>query len=641
MISPGPDQSHRPWTPPAIEDLQRLLPQYEFVTLLGRGGMGAVYKAVQLSLHRAVAIKVLPISPLEDAELNFAARFRQEAMTMARLSHPGIVNVFETGEANGLLYIVMEFIDGTDVARMIQTEGKLPPDLVAKLLVQVCDALHYAHEHGVVHRDIKPANLLVTREGQVKIADFGLAKHQDAALLGLTKTNVAIGTPDFLAPEAWVPNTALDARADLYSLGVTLYQMLTGEVPRGLWKMPSVKVGVDARFDTIIDKAMQPEREARYQASAELRHDLERICRVAANPRAAAGVARQTRQEPSPKRRRARAALFIVVAALIVMLVLLLPSITRPKAGKGQRALPAVSPATVREAARWLVKERADFKIQSGGKESDVKSEEDIPEGDFQIVYLWFDRWLRGPPQAPPPAADFEVLRSVKTLRFAFLRLPGLPESAYSFLAVNTDLDTVFLEGADATDNILATLALLPHLKKLSISNSPRLIGRALAGAAWLNRIEHVDLLNSGLDDERLEILTNCTRLVHLAVEGTAISQEGLGHLASLRRLTELRAGGCRNLTEQDLIDVLPHFHRLKRLELEHSTCGDEAVAAIAATLTNLTELRLDYTMLTDAGLANLAKLPELKTLWLAGTRITAQGLNAFEQTRPGCKIER
>src|ERR1043166_6795340 len=132
--------------------------------------------------------------------------------------------------------------------------------------------------------------------------------------------------------------------------------------------MPSVKVGVDARFDTIIDKAMQPERKARYQASAELRHDLERICRMAANPRAAAGVTHQTRQEPSPKRRRALAALFIVVAALIVMLVLLLPSSTRPKAGKGQRALPAVPPATVSEAARWLVKERADFKIHSGGK---------------------------------------------------------------------------------------------------------------------------------------------------------------------------------------------------------------------------------------------------------------------------------
>ena len=244
------------WQPPSLAEMQALLPPFQFLALIGRGGMGAVFKAMQLSLNRPVAIKVLPASLLENEDANFAARFRQESLTMAKLTHPGIVGVFESGEAGGLLYIVMEFVDGTDVARMIQSEGKLTPELATKLLTQVCDALHYAHERGVVHRDIKPANLLLTRDGQVKIADFGLAKHHDDALLGLTKTNVAIGTPDFLAPEAWLPNTPLDRRADLYALGVTLYQMLTGEVPRGLWKMPSVKAGVDPRFDAIIDRAM-------------------------------------------------------------------------------------------------------------------------------------------------------------------------------------------------------------------------------------------------------------------------------------------------------------------------------------------------------------------------------------------------
>jgi serine/threonine protein kinase len=260
MNTPERQPSFSGWQPPSLAEMQALLPQYEFITLIGRGGMGAVYKATQISLNRPVAIQVLPGDLMNDAEANFAARFRQEALTMAKLSHPGIVIVYECGGAGGLLYIVMEFVDGTDVARMIQSQGKLAPELAATLLAQVCDALHYAHKNGVVHRDIKPANLLITREGQVKIADFGLAKHNDEALMGLTKSNVAIGTPDFLAPEAWTPGTPLDARADLYSLGVTLYQMLTGEVPRGLWKMPSVKVGTDPRLDAIIDKAMQPDR---------------------------------------------------------------------------------------------------------------------------------------------------------------------------------------------------------------------------------------------------------------------------------------------------------------------------------------------------------------------------------------------
>jgi serine/threonine protein kinase len=232
--TPAPGRKS-PWQPPSLAEMQALLPQFQFVALLGRGGMGAVYRATQLSLNRPVAIKVLPAELLSDAEANFAERFRKEALTMARLSHPGIVSVYESGEAGGLLYIVMEFVDGTDVGRMIHGEGRIGPEHVTGILTQVCEALHYAHQQGVVHRDLKPANLLMTREGRVKIADFGLAKHNDDALLALTKTNVAIGTPDFLAPEAWTPGTPLDARADLYSIGVTLYQMLTGEIPRGLW----------------------------------------------------------------------------------------------------------------------------------------------------------------------------------------------------------------------------------------------------------------------------------------------------------------------------------------------------------------------------------------------------------------------
>ena len=265
------------WQPPSLTEMQALLLQFQFLELIGRGGMGAVYKAIQISLNRPVAIKVLPAPVLDDFEARSAARFRQEALTLAKLAHPGIVTVYESGEAGGLPYIVMEFIEGTDVARIIQSAGRMEPNFAITVLSQVCEALEYAHQNSVIHRDIKPANLLITRAGRVKIADFGLAKQPGDAMPGLTKSNVAVGTPDFLAPEAWTPGTPLDQRADVYSLGVTLYQMLTGEVPRGLWKMPSVKAGVDPRFDAIIDRAMQPERAARYQSTSELLRDLQRI----------------------------------------------------------------------------------------------------------------------------------------------------------------------------------------------------------------------------------------------------------------------------------------------------------------------------------------------------------------------------
>src|SRR6185503_1250895 len=138
-----------------------------------------------------------------------------------------------------------------------------------------------------------------------------------------------------------------------------------------------------------------------------------------------------------------------------------------------------------------------------------------------------------------------------------------------------------------------------------------------------------------------LQTLTNCTRLTHLRVHGTAITHEGLQTIASLRRLTELIAGNCRRINEQDWIEVLPVFHRLKRLELENSPYGDEVATVIASALTNLTELRLAGTKLTDTGLAHLATLPRLLAVRLAGTRISPDGLAAFEEARPQCKIER
>ena len=648
----SPDfQPRPPWQPPSLAELQALLPGYEFLSFLGRGGMGAVFRATQRSLHRPVAIKVLPANLLEDADANFAGRFRQEALTMAKLAHPGIVGVFESGEAGGLLYIVMEFVDGTDVARMIASEGKLAPEFATKLLTQVCDALHYAHERGVVHRDIKPANLLLTRDGTVKIADFGLAKHHDDALLGLTKTNVAIGTPDFLAPEAWTPGTALDARADLYSLGVTLYQMLTGEVPRGFWEMPSARVGTDSRFDAIIERAMQPKPEARYQSSAELRRDLEKIQSEGGTARAASGVghdsprsARLATSGPPQRgdlRRRLIVGAVVVQLFIIGLLIILWPRLPKKDALPLAGTVSPRSPATVRDAARWLVKERAQFKILSAGREIDVKSEQDFPEGDFEIVYLWFDRWASSPAQPSPPEDEFEVMRAVKTLRYAFLRLPGLSDAPFAFLAGNTNLTTLILACPEAiTDDVLVHLAGLRKLEKLEIAFAPRLTGRKFAGSDWLTSVQKVDFLQSSLDDDALRLLAAGPKLRSLKVERTAITHEGFRALVPVRTLTELSMGGCPNITENDFIEILPRLGRLQRLDLSYAAFGDEAAGAVA-TLTNLTMISLSGTKLTDAGLAKLANLSRLESLVLAGTRVTAEGIAAFQQARPRCKIER
>ena len=263
------------WTPPPLEELARLLPQYRIEALLGHGGMGAVYKGWQPTLDRAVAIKLLPAEIAADEE--FVARFEREARTLAKLQHPGIVAVYDFGRtAAGHLYFVMEYVDGTDLHKMLRAQP-LAPAQALEAICQICDALHHAHQHGVIHRDIKPANILFTKEGRAKLADFGIARPasegDDSGRL--TLSNMVMGTPAYMAPEQQRGHT--DLRADIYALGVMLYEMLTGERPQGIFEMPSRKVAVDARIDAVVTKALQQEPDRRYQQVSEMQTDVDRI----------------------------------------------------------------------------------------------------------------------------------------------------------------------------------------------------------------------------------------------------------------------------------------------------------------------------------------------------------------------------
>jgi serine/threonine protein kinase len=279
------------FVPPSTGDLDAILDQYEFIKLLGRGGMGAVYQARQKSLDRLVAIKILPPHLTTDEEeqgFHFAERFQREARAMAKLSHPNIVAVYDFGQAkDGQFYFVMEYIEGTDLAALIKG-GQMTTAHVTGWMSQICEALQYAHDKGIVHRDIKPANIMITREGNVKVADFGLAKLAggDAAeQTKLTMTNMAMGTPDYVAPEVLEMGVVVDHRADLYALGVMLYEMLTGKVPRGAWRSPSTQIaGLDPRFDAVIDRAMDADRESRFQQAGEISATIYQIVNTPAGP---------------------------------------------------------------------------------------------------------------------------------------------------------------------------------------------------------------------------------------------------------------------------------------------------------------------------------------------------------------------
>jgi tRNA A-37 threonylcarbamoyl transferase component Bud32 len=264
------------FTAPTPAELAPHFPQLEVLELIGQGGMGAVYKARQTKLDRLVAVKVLP--PEWGRDPAFAERFTREACALAKLSHPHIVAVHDFGETAGLYYLVMEYVDGPNLRQVLQA-GRLAPEQALAVIPQMCDALQYAHEEGVVHRDIKPENILLDRRGRVKVADFGLAK-----LLGgprveftLTGSRQVMGTLDYMAPEQRQSPLEIDHRADIYSLGVVFYEMLTGELPLGRFAPPSERAAVDARLDGVVFRALETDPGRRYQSVGAVKTDVEAI----------------------------------------------------------------------------------------------------------------------------------------------------------------------------------------------------------------------------------------------------------------------------------------------------------------------------------------------------------------------------
>ena len=264
------------WSAPAPEEIAADFPQLEILEVLGQGGMGVVYKARQKSLDRLVALKILAVP--SDAGPGFAERFAREARALASLSHPSIVTVYDFGEAGGRYFLSMEYVDGANLHQLIH-EGQIAPQQALQLVTQICDALQFAHDSGVVHRDIKPENILVDLQGRVKIADFGLARIMGKSTdeLRLTGAQQVMGTAHYMAPEQIEKPLEVDHRADIYSLGVVFYELLTGELPLGRFQPPSKKIQVDVRVDEVVLKTLEKEPRLRYQAASEIKTDIEGI----------------------------------------------------------------------------------------------------------------------------------------------------------------------------------------------------------------------------------------------------------------------------------------------------------------------------------------------------------------------------
>ncbi|HUF61876.1 MAG TPA: protein kinase [Verrucomicrobiales bacterium] len=281
--------------PPSLERVAAAFPQLEILELIGAGGMGAVFKARQTKLDRIVALKLLPENLAADPA--FTGRFSREGRVLARLNHPNIVTVHDFGESGGFYYLLMEYVDGVNL-RQAMLAGRFSPKEALSVVPEICNALQYAHEEGVLHRDIKPENILLDSRGRVKIADFGIAKMLGASgtASGLTLHGAALGTPHYMAPEQIERPDTVDHRADIYSLGVVFYELLTGELPLGRFSPPSSKSQVDARIDDIVLRALAKERELRQHSAGELRSEVET---VTSKPAAGAAAPKNPVLEPT------------------------------------------------------------------------------------------------------------------------------------------------------------------------------------------------------------------------------------------------------------------------------------------------------------------------------------------------------
>jgi predicted Ser/Thr protein kinase len=309
-----------------------IVERYELEELVGTGGMSSVYKARDRLLERPVALKILHEQYTLDPE--YVERFRREARAVAQLAHPNIVTVIDRGEQDGRQFIVFEYVDGENLKQVVNREGALPVREAVELTIQVARALGFAHERGIIHRDVKPQNVILSDDGRAKVTDFGIARSLDVD--GVTQTGTVVGTSDYIAPEQ-AQGQQVDAQTDVYSLGVVLYELITGEVPYDGENFvavamqhvhqpaPSVldrRPDCPPRLDLVVQRAMAKDPDNRHDSMADLVDDLQ--ASVAAIDGYGGDEAERTLVVPAARRRavrrkRGRAPGVLIVLALLVL----------------------------------------------------------------------------------------------------------------------------------------------------------------------------------------------------------------------------------------------------------------------------------------------------------------------------------
>jgi serine/threonine-protein kinase len=386
---------------------------YKITEKIGEGGMAVVYKGYQKSLNRYVAIKVLRAELAQDQE--FVTRFRREALAVAELSHPNILHVYDAGFLNNIYYIVMAYVEGGSLKDLIG-QGPVELNYAISIATQLADALHHAHQRGLIHRDVKPNNILMSRDGRPLLTDFGIAKalHEST---GLTRTGTSIGTPEYMAPEQ-IQGQKVDGRTDIYALGIVLYEMLIGWVPftattpvAALYKqvneppapLRQANINVPDWLDAVVLKALAKSPSDRFQQASDLAEALRQKQAPRKVPTPPPATTRRRAREPRAEKAERGMLLPVLIGGIVVLLLALVAVGVFLLWGNGGGATP--TPMIVTRVVTRVVPS------ESGGLMDSAPSAMATPAADEVGGHVGFELGWNGPALAENQSSESQFRR--------------------------------------------------------------------------------------------------------------------------------------------------------------------------------------------------------------------------------------
>ena len=637
------------------------LGNYLLMEKIGAGGMGQVFKAQHLRMKRIVAIKLLPSAMTKDKEA--IARFEREVEAAAKISHPNIVAAFDADCANGVHFLVMELVEGSDLSALVKKHGPLSVGKTISYILQAAQGLEAAHKKGIVHRDIKPANLLLSSDGVVKILDMGLARLSgavdDPTLAELTQTGAVMGTIDYMAPEQALNSKTADARADIYSLGVTLWYLLSGRamyaegsaiqkllahreqpIPPLTDACPEVTLEIAAVFQRMVAKRPKDRFQSMTEVIAALtgcspsptpgamKHPADMFAGVFDDNTSAppcdvnAATELYDRVDTAASQPVPRRGLFIVAGLVLAAVIAGLAwsvvahlRTTTPLVTANGRPTPVPAPAsnivaaptpttnlpqpwTETEALAWVLDQRGSARLQPlQGDAVEIHEAAQIPMGEFHIESLHL-AGMRGD-------IDSQVAR--------WRGLTALRE---------LDLSETELSLTGATQ-----LERLPALTSLNVQGCP--LGDE--GSKALGRLTRLTFLRVG------ESVLIPLESAFPVSPSQRMTDNGLTALRTLSRLETLSLSS-RHVTEAGVVGLIEYCPDLVSLQIERVSLKDSAVESLA-NLRHLRTLGLMQSELTDGAIEPLTRLKRLTQLNVQGSQISVEGVRRLQAGLPACSI--